>query len=162
VQAKRAETLLPCGGNGRLLDYVPFYFSALSPMLYAIHKRRVAQYAGGEEEVVCLRSTAQAVAQRQLTFAFTNRHAVLDLAEFFDDLSHLNNINWAVIAAKYWLNFPDGRALRQAEFLVHQHFPLDLIDKIYVYNEQHKTSVMEALANSALTPEVIVHRGMYF
>jgi hypothetical protein len=48
--------------SGALHDYVPFYFGFLSPMLLQLKTGRVTGYNEGQEPLVYLKSTVQAVA----------------------------------------------------------------------------------------------------
>src|SRR5437762_7514303 len=90
--------------GGVLSDYVPFYFTNRSPMLYSIHTGHVAQYAGRQNDVVYLVSSAEQVAEAKLVWCFTNGHAVEGLTEFFDDLRDLNKVDWEVIRSWSWKN----------------------------------------------------------
>ena len=57
--------------GGVLSDYVPFYFTNRSPMLYAIHTGHVAQYAGRQNDVIYLVSSVEQVAKSELVWCFT-------------------------------------------------------------------------------------------
>src|SRR6058998_4245349 len=61
IQDRRATTTVLCGPGGTLHDYVPFYFSPRSPMLYTINRGNVPGYSSGQESVIHLVSTVQAV-----------------------------------------------------------------------------------------------------
>ena len=52
IQDRRATTRVPCGAEGVLHDYVPFYFAPRSPMLYTIHKGNVESYREGQAPVI--------------------------------------------------------------------------------------------------------------
>jgi hypothetical protein len=65
IQGRRATTPVPCGPGGRLHDYVPFYFTNRSPMLYTINRGHVA-CEGGQGALAHLVSTAQTVARAGL------------------------------------------------------------------------------------------------
>src|SRR5215211_4306498 len=59
VQERRARTLVSCYPGGSLHNYVPFYFAARSPMLYAIYKDNVSNYCGGQTPLLYLISNVE-------------------------------------------------------------------------------------------------------
>ena len=61
VQGARAAVQIPCGPQGVIHDYVPFYFGYLSPMMLKLKTGQVADYADGQEPQIYLVSTAQSV-----------------------------------------------------------------------------------------------------
>lgn len=96
IRLRRESTVVPCGPGGRLIDYVPFYFAPRSPMLYTIHRNNVEGYSEGQNPIVHLLSIAQAVGESGCEFVFTDGHATMELTEFFDELRHLDQIDWNV------------------------------------------------------------------
>ncbi|MCX6885442.1 MAG: DUF4433 domain-containing protein [Verrucomicrobia bacterium] len=71
IQSQRHIRTIPCGPGRSLHDYVPFYFGNLSPMLLQFKTGRVAGYTGGQEPLVYLKTTVQAVEQGGLGFVFS-------------------------------------------------------------------------------------------
>lgn len=65
VQGRRHIRSIPCGLRGTLHDYVPFYFGYLSPMLLQLKTGRVAGYSEGQEPLLYLKTTVQAVKQAE-------------------------------------------------------------------------------------------------
>lgn len=61
-------------------------------------------------------------------FLFTNRHAYLRTAEYFDDLALLDQIDWALLRSRNFKRDPEDpdkfTPSYEAEALVHQHLPL--------------------------------------
>ena len=115
--------------GGMVSDYVPFYFCNRSPMLGAISQGKVPSFDGGEEEVVYLVSTAERIAMTDLVWCFTDGHAAEPMTDFFDDLKDLDQVDWKAVETWKWggrwrLNDPDITRRKQAEFLVHEYFPL--------------------------------------
>ena len=139
IKDRRSAKQVLCSVGGTLANYVPFYFAPRSPMLYAISRGFVQGYIDGQRPILHLVSSAEAVQQRNLSFAFTDGHAPMNLSRFFDDLQHLNQIDWAIMKEVYWadtIEDGDRSRRRQAEFLVHEFFPLDLIEEIGVINKK--------------------------
>lgn len=130
IQAQRAATPVPCGPGGVIHDYVPFYFAPLSPMLFVIDKGNVRDYDEGQEPIIYLVSDAQRIASSATRFVFTDGHAIMALSEFYDDLAHLDRVDWSVMKPRMWNDTdrtPDRKRRRQAGFLVHRFFPWPLV-----------------------------------
>ena len=165
IQSRRARVTVPCGVGGTLTDYVPFYFAPRSPMLYAIHQGNVPTYSNGQESVIYLVSTVAAVQQANLSFVFTDGHGIMALTQFFDDPADLNTVDWQVMTLKYWFDTPEDRdrkRRRQAEFLVHQFFPWQLITEIGVMHHSAKAEVEQCLQTVTHQPGVILRRNWYY
>lgn len=165
IKDRRMHRQVPLAPGGTLGDYVPFYFAPRSPMLYAIHNAQVEGYAGGQSQVMHLVSTVEAAEEAGLAWVFTDGHAEIQFSAYFDDLSHLNKVDWAVMRARYWNDTnddPDRKRRRQAEFLVHNFFPWEQVSHIGVYDTQTERSVKRALGNSQHKPTVAVERNWYY
>jgi hypothetical protein len=115
-------------------DYVPFYFAPRSPMMYRIacdHRDRVPdRYRGGDEPLVYLATTVEAVVDAGLTWVATDGNAATATTEFTTRLEVMSRmVDWALMEAERWNNTqddPDRQRRRQAEFLVYRSLPLTL------------------------------------
>lgn len=165
IQDRRAITQVPCGSGGCLHDYVPFYFAPRSPMLCAIWKGKVEGYAGSQSQIIHLVSTAQLVADSGLEFVFTDGHGIIAMTEFFEDLAHLDTVDWPLMKARYWRDTfedSDRKRRRQAEFLVRDFFPWTLVHEIGVMSTSIRARVEETLGSAAHRPVVTVHSEWYY
>jgi hypothetical protein len=176
VQGRRAVKVVPVAPGGTLHEYVPFYFAPRSPMLFTINNGNVEGCDYRQDDIVHLASHAQTIRDGGHTFAFSNLHAVKGFAEFFNDLSRLDQIDWSVFFeapliegfCQYWHSRPDParHALRQesrmAEFLVHQQVPIAAIWEIGVRTNQGETRVRAVLEGTGWQPNVRVVSGWYF
>jgi hypothetical protein len=165
IQDRRGRKVVPCGPGGTLHDYVPLYFAARSPMLYRISRGGVEGYTGGQEAVIYLVTTAQAVAEAGCGFVFTDGHGIMELSQFFDDLAHLDRIDWQVMRAQYWRDTdedPDRSRRRQAEFLVYERLPWRLVHEVGVKTERMRRRVEKELTGASPKPPVLVRRGWYY
>jgi hypothetical protein len=165
IQQQRAKKSVPCGQGGILHDYVPFYFGPRSPMLFAVFKNQVEGYADGQNPVVHLVSSAEAVHQAQLDFVFTDGHAVMAYSEFYEDLADLPNVDLALMRSKLWHDTPadpDRKRRRQAEFLVHRRLPWTLVDRIVVRSKATRIAVETALTGAFHKPAVEVRPNWYY
>ena len=71
IKAVRKSAQVPLAPYGCVADYVPFYFAPRSPMLYKLHKGRVPNYTNGQDPLVYLVSSAEAVAASGASFVFS-------------------------------------------------------------------------------------------
>lgn len=164
IQTQRAAKVVPCGPGGCLHDYVPFYFGKKSPMLYTINKGNVP-CDGGQDALVHLVSTAQAVEDEGLGFAFTDGHGIMNFSDFYADLKNLDEVDWNVMAATYWhdtADHPDRKRRRQAEFLVHEEFPWGLVTDIVVRTESVRGIVGGMIRGLAHRPRVKADQSWYY
>jgi len=160
IQARRAQVVVPVGPRGKLHDYVPFYFCPRSPMLYAIHTQQTG-CPGGQRPILHLVSSAQKVAAALIPFVFTDRHAAVQYVSFFHKLQHLKALDWQAIQASYWANV---REKKQAEFLVKDFFPWELVEEIGVIDKTIQAQVKSILAQFPHLPHppVRVRRSWYY
>jgi hypothetical protein len=165
IQERRANAQVPCGTRGNLHDYVPFYFAPRSPMLHSIHQGKVNGYEHGQKSIIHLVSQAQSIQQSSCRFVFTDGHGTMHFTQFFDELKDLDKVDWDVMGAKYWNNRDedmDRSRRRQAEFLVHQFLPWNLVIQIGVINSDMKIHVEQILQDSPHRPTVVVRRAWYY
>ena len=166
IQDRRARKTISCSMGGNLHDYVPCYFAPRSPMLYTISKGNVSTYRGGQGAILHLVTTAEAISQKGLAFTFTDGHAVMDYAEFHTELNALvGAIDWELMKSRYWNDTeddPNRKFRRQAEFLVHSHLPISLVEEIGVFDSNCQGKVEKILVNTNHHPLVQVHRDWYY
>ena len=153
--------------GGVVADYVPFYFSNRSPMLGAIHKGRVPAYKGGQRDVVYLVAYAETVAAAVPLWCFTNGHAVEAITDFYSDLKDLRHVDRAAVETWRWggrwlLRDPDIIRRKQAEFLVHQKFPWQLVARLGVLDAAMLAQVRELIAGAAHCPGVTIEPKWYY
>jgi len=150
IQNERHVRPIPCGPGGTLHDYVPFYFGYLSPMLLQLKTNRVAGYNEGQQPLIYLVSTAQAVVTSNCRFVFSNGHGIAAFTQWFDDINHLGEVGWKMVYQRYWsdqVNDMDRQRRKQAEFMVYQFCPWTLIQEIGVVNNSTKAQVNAILNN---------------
>ena len=130
-------------------ECVPFYFCPRSIMLYLIHtgNQDGLSYRGGQGDIVHLeadlrQSVAWAETQRK-RWAFTLSNAGAWYCESRYDLAHLSDIDWVAVNATNWSGCKEGK---QAEFLVEQQFPWELVSRIGVHSQAVRSQVLELLS----------------
>jgi len=158
---KREQAVVRVPPGGVVADYVPFYFGPKSPMLYAIKQGKVEGYEG-QKEIVYLVTSVEDIAACQLPFMFTDGHGIISYVNHYNQLTDLPKLHWNAITAKYWKDIVDGRCKRQAEFLVREQFPLELVREIGTMDEAARKQVEDLVKPSRFQPLIQVRREWYF
>jgi hypothetical protein len=154
IQRQRQAFCLNCGPCGTIHDYVPFYFGLLSPMLFQLKTGWVAGYNGGQEPIIYLVSTAQAVHRAGTGFVFSDGHGIARFTDWYNDLANLSQVDWDMVYQRYWrdtVDDMDRQRRKQAEFLIHRFCDWNLICEIGVNNDRVKQRA-EAIMNAYPSP----------
>jgi len=166
VKSRRKLMRVGLEPYGCVADYVPFYFAPRSPMLYKLAKGSVASYTDGQDPLIYLVSSAEAVAASGASFMFSDGNCASDMTRVSGDLTLLDSVvDWEVIRARMWANTaddPDRMRRRMAEFLVHQELPVECIGEIVVLSGTMKREVDGLLAAYGVDRLVLVRPGWYF
>jgi len=158
IKQRRLLRKVDAGAHGMLGDYVPFYFCYRSVMLLSVSSGH-ADYGGGEDEIVHLVSSAKTAIALGQPWAFSDRHAELQHALYYDDLRHLDEVTWSAMPKTYW---QDCKELRQAEFLVHQFFAWKAVELIGVKSPGMKARVEATLRSAGSRVQVESKPGWYY
>jgi hypothetical protein len=165
IKADRLTLPVSCHPDTCVGDYVPFYLCPRSVMLYVISKRnhQNVAYREGQGPIVHLMADMQevvdwAVASRR-RWAFTDINAANRAADFYKDLSELNQLNWDAIQAAQWVSCRDHK---MAEFLVHESFPWELVRGIGVYSENIGARAVAAFGTATHRPQVKTKKDWYY
>jgi len=159
---RRTGRLIPCGPGGTLSDYVPFYFTPYSPMLYNIMTGYNGVPKKPVSEILILVSSLHKLKGVGISFVFSDRHAYLKTALFSDDLANLSWIIWPVLQERNFRKDDVDRFEKyQAEALVHWHVPLDALMGVVCYDQTVKSSVQADVAAKGLDLKVVAQREWY-
>ena len=167
IKRRRLEELeVKCHSGTKVGEYAPFYFCPRSIMLYILYmgNHRDISYCGGQSPILHLQADLEATIQwaidRDIRWAFSDRNAGERIANFYNDPDDLDEINWSAVEAT---DFRDMliKEGKQAEFLVYESFPWELVEKIGVCNRRIKDQVIEKLGNRT-SPEVCIERDWYY
>lgn len=101
IKKRRLTRQVEVAAGGYLGEYVPFNFCPRSVMLYVV-SRGHDDYQGGQDEIVHLVSRVSVATQLEKPWTFTDRHAELAHALFYDDLTQLDEVAWEVMGLKQW------------------------------------------------------------
>ena len=162
IKERRRRRPVSTTVGGMLGDYVPFNFCNRSVMLYVIHRGSVEGYDGGQDPVVHLVSSVKRAIACKRPWAFTDRHAELAYAKYFESLDNEGEVDWEVMPLKYWSNQEETKEKRQAEFLLHDWCPFDIFEEIGVNTQEIADQVEAMLQRTPYTPRVSVRRSWYY
>lgn len=163
---RRRHRIVPILPGGMLGDYISFYFTPWSPMLYNIRTGYGGVIKRTNPEIVILVSSLPTIAQHAIPFVFTNSHAYMSETDFFSRLEDLpQQIDWPLLRSRDFRRDPDdpsklGRY--QAEALVHRHVPVEALLGIACYDPETAGAVSEAVAATDLTLQVKAVPQWYF
>lgn len=159
IKQRRLARPVPVAAKGMLGEYVPFNFCSRSVMLYVCNKGH-DNYSGGQSQIIHLVSTVHTAIRTGRPWAFTDRHADLKHAAYYDDLKDLDEVSWDVMPLIWWNDPPVTQELRQAEFLVYDWLRWDAVLQIGVNNEVMAERVRSLLP--AQIPPIHVRPNWYY
>jgi hypothetical protein len=168
IKRRRLEELeVDCHPGTRVGNYVPFYFCPRSIMLYLLHMGNAPglTYQGGQQPIIHLQADLYTVRKwaddEGKRWAFTNVNAGATYAQFFNDSARLDRLNWEAIAANNWRD-PDRKEGKQAEFLVEDYFPWELVELIGVINAEVARQVENVVSQAHHQRKVVVRPDWYY
>ena len=150
---------------------VPFYFCPRSVMLYVISQANHPElaYHGGQRPIVHLEADLhQSVAwanQNGRRWAFTLSNAGSNYFEDRSNLAQLDEINWDAVETHRWAGSgipPSVKEDKQAEFLVEQSFPWELVSRIGVRSPLALEQVGKVLPKAGHQPRVETMPEWYY
>lgn len=146
------------------MRYVPFYFTPYSPMLYNIKTGWNGIVRRSMSEIVILVSALPALAERNVSFLFTDRHASLMNATFSRELGALHQLDWKIWQARDFRrepNDPDKLARYQAEALAYQRVPVAALQGVVCHGAEQETALAEMVHNAHAGLTVMSKPGWY-
>ena len=162
MRATRNVPMLP---QGPLSDYIPFYFTPFSPMMYNIK----TGYRGIERlpnsEIVILVASMRSLMAAGVRAVFTDRHAYLRTANFYSSLDDLDKVDWPLLRSRDFRRDPDDPdkfARYEAEALVHRHLPVDQLTGIVCYRENEKRILEQYGRGAGMEIKIVARPGWYF
>jgi hypothetical protein len=168
IKRRRLEELeVHCHPGTKVGEYVPFYFCPRSIMLFLLHRGNHVDlsYTEGQRPIVHLEADvrrvvewADGVGQR---WAFSHGNAGARYTEFSKDLAQLDELDWNAIGATDFRD-PIVKEHKQAEFLVVESFPWNLVERIGVIDNQIAAKVTGLLSNATHQPPVVAARTWYY
>lgn len=171
IKARRLSHPLTSYPDLHVGDCVPFYFCPRSVMLYLIWRGNHPEltYRGGQQAIVHLGANLRDVVgwaearNKRWVFTTTNAGSV-----FFDDYNtwdQLSAIDWDAVHARNWAGKdvpPRIKEGKQAEFLLEEFCPWEVIKRIFVYSESCYRQVEALLASIPHKPQIHVETSFYY
>jgi hypothetical protein len=167
IKERRLRLPVACHSGTYVGQYVPFYFCSRSIMLYVIHcaNRAELTYRGGQEPIVHLEADLHRVvswangASRRWAFSLSNAGAFY--TQFRSEVGQLDEVNWPAVSARDFRP-ADIKEAKQAEFLVYESVPWQLVERIGVISLGVGTQVVNAMHGAAHRPPVEIKRDWYY
>lgn len=161
---RRAMRAVPIAPGGMLSDYIPFYFTPFSPMMYNIYTGRGVPQRRNDE-ICILVSSLPRLLERRVQFIFTDSHAYPPLVRYYNDIANLGEVDWPLLQARNFKRNPDDPAQMdryQAEALVYRSMPIEALLGVICYTETMKTQVQQQIHAHGLNLAVHAMPGWYF
>jgi hypothetical protein len=162
---RRLHRQVPIAPGGVLGDYVPFYFTPFSPMMYNIHTGRGEVTQRRNEEIVILVSSLRKINDLGIPFVFTDRHAYTPLAEFYNEVNQLDRVDWPLLQQRNFQRNPDDPVQierYQAEALIYQQCPVEGLLGIVCYTDELKLELEREISQRGLNLDVHKLPKWYF
>lgn len=168
IKRRRLEELeVDCHPGTKVGDYVPFYFCPRSIMLFLLHRGNSPglTYQGGQGPIVHLQAdllrTIQWAEASGRRWAFSKGNAGARYAEFFNETTRLGELDWGSITNNDWRD-PDVKEGKQAEFLIEECFPWEMVECIGVIDHEVEQQVAAIIDAACYRPRVLVSRSWYY
>ncbi len=162
---KRATRRVQIEPGGFLSDYVPFYFTPWSIMMYNIKTGYGEVIHRPNHEIVIMVSSIHRLVELNVPFLFTNAHAYMMEADYFDDAAKLSEIDWPLLQSRDFKtdpNDPGKQGRYQAEALVHKHMPIEALLGIACFDEKSRMSLEDEARRCDSSVKIKTVQGWYF
>ncbi len=166
IKERRLRLPVKCHLQTKVGEFVPFYYCPRSIMLYLIHMRNFeVAFKDGQEPIIHLEFDLNRVMQwananeRRWAIALSNAGAAY--TEFRDSLAGLAEINWEAVSNTDFRpsKIKEGK---QAEFLVFQSVPWNLVDRVGVYDGNVQRRVQNMIKGYGHQPTTEVQPSWYY
>jgi len=161
IQHRRSILNVTCPPNGRVHDYVPFYFTTTNPMLLGILNRKNID----QPLVIYFAISIEKLAESNVIFTDASANTN-EPPNFYNNPKNLDKLDWDAIDKRKWGSSDDDeRHRRMSEVLIYEDMPFDWIEEIIVYNEFARKEVNKIFKKSKITPPNISYQpfnGKYF
>ena len=167
IKQRRLGLPLKCHPGDVVGGFAPFYFCPRSIMLFLIHcaNHPELKYRGGQAPILHLELDLHEVLQwaeaqrRRWAFSLSNAGAIY--SEFRCRVDQLDQIDWPAVASTDFrsASMKEGK---QAEFLVAESVPWQLVRRVGAVNPAVQAQAMRNMGGVVHRPSVEVCRSWYF
>ena len=167
IKQRRLGLPVKCHPGDFVGGYVPFYFCPRSIMLYLIHcaNHPELKYTGGQAPILHLELDLQEVIQwadaQPHRWAFSLSNAGATYSEFRGRPDEFDQIDWPSVANTDFKSSTVKEG-KQAEFLVAEFVPWQLVRRIGALNPATQAQAMRNMGGVVHRPSVEVCRSWYF
>ena len=157
--------MFPIAPGGTLSDYIPFYFTPFSMMMYNIHTGYGGIRCVRNGDIVMMVTSLLKLAEQRVPAVYTDRHAYLRTACFFSSLNDIDMIDWPLLRARDFRRDdedPEKTDRYQAEALVHSHLPVELLSGVVCHGEAQRTCVQRHVDEVGVDLTVVAKPNWYF
>jgi len=156
IQDVRSRICVPSGSERTLHDYVPAFFGARPPMLYAVRRKGISQ----EDMVYIL--IKWSVLDYPDTY-FSDGNARTNGTQFFTGTSNLSQIDFAAVEARYWADKgAEFKRRKQAEVLKPDSVSTEDILGFMVHNAGVEQKVQTILTAQDISRRIYVAPEFYY
>jgi hypothetical protein len=162
---RRQSREVPIAPGGDLGDYIPFYFTPYSPMLYNIKTGYGGIQQRPNHDIVILVSSLIKLEELGIPYVFTDRHAVLTAARFFSHRADLGHVDFELLQRRDFKrdeNDPGKLERYQAEALAYRHVPMEALMGVACYTEAVRQEVEAATSSAGVSVKVVARPDWYF
>jgi hypothetical protein len=164
---RRDTVVVKCFRDTVVNDYIPFYFSIRTPMLYNIITGHGVP-AFPQEDIVYLCFRLVDLATNDFKWCYTNGNAAGAITRFYSSLDNIDvNLDWhSIRTTDFRDDNSDGDEDRirkkHAEFLVKDYVPVKYINKIVAFNKAGEEKGSEVIKKVGLKIEIIISQENKF
>jgi len=145
---KRSRRVVPIPPGGTLSDYVPFYFTPFSIMMFNIKTGYGGITKRDNKDIIIFVSSIHTLRELGLRFVFTNQHAYPVDTDYYSEIDDLKRVDWMLLQNRDFKTSdadPGKQSRYQAEALVHGHLPLATVLGIGCFNEAVKGNIEQMM-----------------
>lgn len=155
IQQRRSELTVPIALDGATVhDYVPCFFGARPPMLYAVkyrHDQDEILYVGIKWCILDLPDTI-----------FTDGNAATQGTSFFSGVAKLGEVDQAAARATQWNTPPELRRKKQAEVLVRNRVPPEYVGWVVARTGMAAAAADRVISSQNASVKVYVAPEYYY
>lgn len=162
---RRSRRTVPVPPRGTLSDYVPFYFTPFSMMMYKIKTGHGGIKQQNNRDIVIFVSSVHHLEKIGATYLFTNQHAYPPDTDFYNKSSDLDKIDWGLLRSKNFKtdDSDPGKQLRyQAEVLVHRQVPLEALLGVGCHDDNVCTRLRTMIEQREISLKILTTPKWYF
>lgn len=167
IKERRLSSPIKCQPNVMVGQAVPFYFCPRSIMLYIIYRGNHPDltYSDGQNKILHLEidlyDAIKWADDNGVAWAFSLSNASAGYAEFRNSVEQLSEVNWESVQATDFRD-PEVKDGKQAEFLIVDSCPWELVERVGVFLPHVEQSVKHLLSGSQHIPSVEVIKEWYY